>query len=68
MRLIAALLVFTLYIPIVATGRPQVNEVVAPITGPYKFLQSDDYFQVLCASGDISVSVVGGYAIMKCTN
>lgn len=68
MKLIAALLVFTLYIPVVLTGRPVVNEVVAPITGAYKFLQADDWFQVICASGDIEVANVGGYALVKCVD
>lgn len=65
-EVIVAFLVFTLYIPIVSTGRPQANDVAAPITGAYKFLQADDWFQVICASGNVEVANVGGYALVKC--
>lgn len=66
MKLIATLLTFTLYLPLMLSGHQATNQVVAPIAGQYKFLQTDDWFQVICASEKIEVKVVNGYALVKC--
>lgn len=65
-NIISTIATVVIFLPLILTGRPTPNEVVAPITGAYKFLQTDDWFQVICASGNIEVANVGGYALVKC--